>query len=320
MKIFQRCVGLVAGCLSLAVAAADYPAKPIRVIVPWPAGGSTDTLARIVGQRLTTLVGQPVVIDNRGGAAGTIGVDIASKASPDGYTITIVEAAHAIMPATTLKLPYDLARDLAPLTMIGVSPMIVYINAALPAKSLNDYIALAKAKPGLLPAAHTGIGSFTHLSLELLQTRTGTKFNQISYKGAAPALIELAGGQVDLYMATLASGAGTLRTGRIRAVAITGEKRITGLPDVPTLAELGIKDMVIEQWWMYVAPANVTNAILARLNKDLIAAIDHPSVRERVVDLAVDVSTTSRAQSKARIAAELERWAAIARNAGMKPE
>ena len=225
-----------------------------------------------------------------------------------------------IMPATTLKLPYDLARDLAPLTMIGVSPMIVFINAALPAKSLNDYIALAKAKPGLLPAAHTGIGSFTHLSLELLQTRTGTKFNQISYKGAAPALIELAGGQVDLYMATLASGAGTLRTGRIRAVAITGEKRITGLPDVPTLAELGIKDMVIEQWWMYVAPANVTNAILARLNKDLIAAIDHPSVRERVVDLAVDVSTTSRAQSKARIAAELERWAAIARNAGMKPE
>ena len=132
MKICVRTTFVVASLLSLAVAAAEYPAKPIRVIVPWPAGGSTDTLARIVGQRLTTLVGQPIVIDNRAGASGTIGVDIASKAIPDGYTITIVEAAHAVMPATTLKLPYDLARDLAPLTLIGVSPNLVYINAALP--------------------------------------------------------------------------------------------------------------------------------------------------------------------------------------------
>ena len=320
MNIFQRWVGLVAGCLSLAVAAADYPTKPIRVIVPWPAGGSTDTLARIVGQQLTTVVGQPVVIDNRGGAAGTIGVDLAAKASPDGYTITIVEASHAVMPATTLKLPYDLARDLAPLTMIGVSPQIVYINAALPAKTLNEFIALAKAKPGAIPAAHTGIGSFTHLSLEMLQMRTGAKFNQIGYKGAAPAMIELAGGQVYLYIATLASGAGTLRTGRIKAVAIAAEKRVAALPDVPTLSEVGIKDMVIEQWWSYVAPVNVPKAILARLNKDLVAAIDHPSVRERVAELAVDLGTTSPAQSKARIAFELERWAAIAREAGVKPE
>ena len=320
MNFLQRWVGLVAGCLPLAVAAADYPTKPIRVIVPWPAGGSTDTLARIVGQQLTTVVGQPVVIDNRGGAAGTIGVDMASKAIPDGYTITIVEASHAVMPATTLKLPYDLARDLAPLTMIGVSPQIVYINAALPAKTLNEFIALAKAKPGAIPAAHTGIGSFTHLSLEMLQMRTGAKFNQIGYKGAAPAMIELAGGQVYCYIATLASGAGTLRTGRIRAVAIASEKRLAALPDVPTLSELGIKDMVIEQWWSYVAPVNVPKAILARLNKDLVSAIDHPSVRERVVELAVDVSTTTPAQSKARIAAELERWAAIAREAGVKPE
>ena len=175
MNIFRCCVGLVAAALTLSVAAADFPTKPIRVIVPWPAGGSTDTLARIIGQRLTTLVGQPVVIDDRGGAAGTIGVDMASKATPDGYTITIVEASHSVMPATTLKLPYDLARDLAPLTMIGVSPQIVYINSALPAKSFNEFIALAKAKPGTVLAAHTGIGSFTHLSLELLQSRTGTK-------------------------------------------------------------------------------------------------------------------------------------------------
>ena len=320
MKNFQCLAGVVAACLPLAGAAADFPMKPVRVIVPWPAGGSTDTLARIVGQRLTTIVGQPVVIDNRGGAAGTIGVDIAAKANPDGYTITIVEASHAVMPATTLKMPYDLARDLAPLTMLGVSPQIVYINAALQVKSLNEFIALAKAKPGLIPTAHTGIGSFTHLSLELLQARTGVKFNQISYKGAAPAMIELAGGQVHLYIATLASGAGTLRTGRIKAVAIASEKRLDALPDVPTLNELGIKDMVIQQWWIYAAPVKVPNAILTRLNRDLVSAIDHPSVRERVAELAVDLATTTPAQSKARIAVELERWAGIAREAGIKPE
>jgi tripartite-type tricarboxylate transporter receptor subunit TctC len=306
--------------LPLAVAAADFPAKPIRVIVPWPAGGSTDTLARIVGQRLTTVTGQPVVIDNRPGASGTIGADIASKAIPDGYTITIVEVSHAVMPATTAKLPYDLARDLAPLTTIGISPMIVYLYAGSPAKSLKDFIALAKAKPGEIPASHTGLGSFTHLSLELLQTRTGTKFNQVSYKGAAPAMIELAGGQVQLGIFTLASAVGTLRTGRVTAVAIAGDKRVEALPDVPTLGELGYKDMVINQWWGYVAPANVQSAVAARLYKDLVTAIDHPSVRERVTELAVDVRTDSPGQFKAYIAAELQRWATIARNAGIKPE
>ena len=320
MNTFHRCAGFIAGLLPLAVAAADYPAKPIRVIVPWPAGGSTDTLARIIGQRLTTLVGQPIVIDNRAGASGTIGVDMASKASPDGYTITIVEVAHVVMPATTLKLPYDLARDFAPLTTIGVSPMIVFLNAASPAKSLKDFVALAKAKPGDIPAAHTGIGSFTHLSLELLQTGTGAKFNQVSYKGAAPAMIEVAGGQVQLGIFTLASAAGTLRTGRVTPVAIAGDKRVEALPNVPTLGELGMKDMVINQWWGYVAPANVEGATAARLYKDLVTAIDHPSVRERVTELAVDVRTMRPEQFKSYIAAELKRWATIAHDAGIKPE
>ena len=182
-------------------------------------------------------------------ASGTIGADIAAKANPDGYTITIVEVSHIVMPATTAKLPYDLARDFSPLTLIGVSPMIVFLNAGSPAKSLKDFVALAKAKPGGIPVAHTGIGSFTHLSTELVQTRTGAKFNQVSYKGAAPAMIELAGGQVQMGIFTLASAAGTLKTGRLTPVAIAGDKRVEALPDVPTLGELGMKDMVINQWW-----------------------------------------------------------------------
>ncbi len=320
MNIFRRYAVLVSGLLPLLAAAADFPAKPIRVVVPWPAGGSTDTLARIVGQRLTTITGQTVVVDNRGGAAGTIGVDMVAKAIPDGYTITIVEGAHVILPATTARLPYDLARDFMPLTLIGVSPQIMFLYAGSPAKSFKDFIALAKAKPGEVTASHTGIGSFTHLTLELLQSRTGAKFNQVSYKGAAPAMIELAGGQVQLGIFTLASAAGTLRTGRVTPVAIMGDKRLDALPDVPTLAELGMKDLVINQFWAYVAPVGVPAAIVARLNKDLVAAIDHQSVRERVTELAVDVRTTTSAQLKTYIAAELQRWATVARDAGMKPE
>jgi tripartite-type tricarboxylate transporter receptor subunit TctC len=320
MKKFCRYAVFACAILPLLAASAEFPAKPIRVIVPWPAGGSTDTLARIIGQRMTTVAGQQVVVDNRAGAAGTIGVDMAAKAIPDGYTITIIEGAHVILPATTARMPYDLARDFMPLTLIGVSPQILFLYAGSPAKSLKDFIALAKAKPGEVTAAHTGIGSFTHLTIELLQSRTGTKFNQVSYKGAAPAMIELAGGQVQLGIFTLASAAGTLRTGRIIPIAVMGDKRLDALPDVPTLGELGMKDLVINQFWGYVAPVNVPAPIIARLNKDLVAAIDHPSVRERAIDLAVEVRTTSPAEFKSYIAAELQRWATVARNAGMKPE
>ncbi|MGH8617945.1 MAG: Bug family tripartite tricarboxylate transporter substrate binding protein [Burkholderiales bacterium] len=320
LRRLYLCACLIAVLSPLAAAAADFPTKPIRVIVPWPAGGSTDTLARIVGQRMTIVAGQTVVIDNRPGVSGVLGADIAARANPDGYTITIVEASHVIMPATTAKLPYDLSRDLAALTLIGISPQIVFLNAALPVKTFNEFVASAKAKPGEIPTAHTGVGSFTHLMSELVQTRTGTRFNQVSYKGAAPALIELAGGQVQMAFFTLASAVGTLKTGRIRAVAIAGDKRVDALPEVPTFGELGYKDLVINQWWGYVAPVGVPAPILARLHKDLVASIDHPSVRERATDLAVDVRTNSPAQLKAFIDAELTRWAAVARGAGLKPE
>ena len=319
MNRWLHCACLIS-LLAVPAVAADFPTKPIRVIVPWPAGGSTDTIARVIGQRLTVISGQPVVIDNRGGAAGTIGANIASKATPDGYTLVIVEGSHLVMPATTAGLGYDLARDFAPLTLIGISPFVVFLHAGLPVKSLADFIAIAKSKPGLVPAAHTGVGSFTHLCIEMLQMRTGVKFNQVSYKGAAPAVIDLASGEVHMYMATYASGAGMLRTGRVRAIAVASEKRIAALPEVPTLAEIGIQDMVVTQWWGYVAPAKVPGAVLARLHKDLVAAIDDASVRERLTELAVDVTTSSPERLKAHIVSELQRWAAVARNAGLKPQ
>lgn len=314
------CACLIAVLAVAAAGAADFPTKPIRVIVPWPPGGSTDTIGRIVGQRLTAIAGQQVVIDNRPGAGGAIGAAIAARANPDGYTLVIVEASHVVMPATIARLGYDLAADFAPLTMVGVSPQILFMHAGLPLKTLADFVAAARAKPGQVPVAHTGIGSFTHLMTEMFQQRAGVKFNQIGYKGAAPAFIDLASGEVHMYMATFASGAAALRTGRVRALAVAADKRIAALLELPTLAELGIRDMVVTQWWGYVAPAKVPGAVQARLHKDLVAAIDHASVRERVTELAVEVATSSPAQLKAHIAAELKRWAAIAREAGLKPE
>ena len=312
------CACLIA-LLALPVAAAEFPTRPIRVIVPWPAGGSSDAIARIIGQRHAALAGQQIVIDNRGGMAGTIGANMASKASPDGYTLLTVEGAHVVMPATTANLGYDLARDFAPLTMVGVAPFVLFVHAGLPTKTLADFIAAAKAKPGLVPAAHTGTGSMTHLTLEMLQTRTGTKFNQVSYKGAAPAVIDVASGEMHIYMATYASGAPMVRTGRVRVMAAASEKRMPTLPDVPTLNESGVQ-MVVTQWVAYLAPAKVPAVIQARLYKDLVASIEDATVRERLAELAVDVSTSTPERLKAHIAAELERWAVVARGAGLKPE
>ena len=319
MNRWLYCAYLIS-LLAVPAVAADFPTKPIRVIVPWPPGGSTDTIARVIGQRLSAIAGQPVVIDNRGGAAGTIGANIASKATPDGYTLVIVEGSHLVMPATTAGLGYDLARDFAPLTMIGVSPFVVFLHAGLPVKSIADFIATAKAKPGLVPAAHTGVGSFTHLCIEMLQMRTGVKFNQVSYKGAAPAVIDVASGEMHIYIATYASGASMLRTGRIRVAAVAAEKRLPALPEVPTLTESGIKDMVIIQFFGYLAPVKVPPAVQARLHKDLVTAIDDASVREKLTELAVDVTTSTPERLKAHIVAELQRWAGVARSAGLKPQ
>ena len=312
-------VSCLIASLALPAIAADFPSRPIRVVVPWPAGGSSDAIARVIGQRHSALAEQPVIIDNRGGGAGTIGANMASKATPDGYTILTVEGAHVVMPATTAGLGYDLARDFAPLTMVGIAPFVVFVHGALPAKSLAEFIATAKAKPGLVPAAHTGVGSLTHLTLEMLQTRTGVKFNQVSYKGAAPAVIDVASGEMHLYTATYASGAPMVRTGRVRVIAAAAEKRMALLPDVPTLNELGVP-MVVTQWVAYLAPAKVPGAIQKRLHKDLVAAIEDATVRERLGELAVEVSTSTPERLKAHIAAELQRWAAVAHAAGLKPQ
>ena len=300
--------------------AQSYPDRPVRVIVPWPPGGSTDTLGRIVGQRLTQLLGQNVVIDNRGGGAGAIGIETASRATPDGYTVAIIEVAHALLPVTRARLPYNLLSDFAPITTIGSSPMILFVGSTVPAKSVSELIALARTKQGALLMANTGPGSVSHLTSELLQQRIGTKFTQVGYKGAGPAFIELAGGQVQAYCATLASGSATLQTGRIAALAVAGKKRLDALPNVPTLSETGVPDVVVEQWWGFVAPMKTPPDALARFHRDSVAAINDPQVRKRIGDLAVDAGSSTPQAFRTFLEAELKRWARVAKEAGIQPE
>lgn len=300
--------------------AQPYPDRPVRIIVPWPPGGSTDTIGRLLGQRLTQLLGQNVVIDNRGGGAGAIGIEAASRATPDGYTVAIIEVAHALLPTTRARLAYNLQKDFAPITTIGTSPMILFVGATVPVKSVSDLLALARTKQGALLMAQTGNGSVSHLMSELLQQRTGTRFTLVGYKGAGPAFIELAGAQVQAYGATLASGSATLATGRIVALAVAGKKRLEVLPGVPTLSESGVPDFVVEQWWGLVAPARTPPDALARLHRDSVAAIADPQVRKRVSELGVEPESSTPQAFRAFIDTEISRWARVARDAGIQPE
>ena len=319
-NVLAAVAAIVSALAAAGGAAQPYPNKPVRIIVPWPPGGSTDTLGRLLGQRLAPPLGQNVVIDNRPGGAGAIGIEIASRATPDGYTAAIIEVAHALLPTTRARLPYDVLKDFTTITLLGASPQIIFMGGTVPAKSFPDLVAFARTKPGALLMAHTGQGSISHLTSELLQQRTGTKFTQVGYKGAGPAFIELAGGQVQAYCATLASGAATLATGRITALAVAGKKRLEALPAVPTLAEAGVPDFVVEQWWGVVAPARTPPEALTRLNREITASLQDSQLRKRLADLAVEPASGTPQTFRTFLEDELKRWARVAKDAGIQPE
>lgn len=303
---------------------ASFPDKPIKIIVPWAAGGSTDAIARAVAQRMTETLGKPVLVDNRPGASGQIGTDAAAKSAPDGYTLTIIELPHAIAPAVVSKLPYDLLRDFAPITLLGASPLILFVGAgsSADAKSYGDFIKLAKAANAAPAIAHSGQGTVSHLAAELLAAQTRIKFNMVPYRGSAPALVDVAAGTVAAHFATLASGAPLLSASKLRALAVTSDKRMPGAntKDTPTLAELGVKGMQINQWWALVAPATTPLAVIERLRSEALAALAHPSVRERLSTLGVELKGSSRDELRGFVRAETQRWGEVARGIGLQPQ
>jgi tripartite-type tricarboxylate transporter receptor subunit TctC len=310
---------LAGAALISASAHAAYPDKPLRLIVPWAPGGSTDAIARAIAQRMGETMGQSVVVDNRSGASGRIGTEAAAKAAPDGYTFAIVELPHAIAPAV-FKMPYDLLRDFTPVSMVGTSPLMLFAGATYKNGDIKGFLKNHRNSKVPLALAHSGNGSISHLSSELFSTATGIKVNAIPYRGSAPALTDVAAGQVDAHFATLASASSLLGANRISALVVTGNTRLAGLPDVPTAREAGMEGMQFNQWWALVAPATTPIEIVERLRSEAVAALAHPSTRERLTTLGIELKGSSRDELRAFMRSEVDRWGAVVRKAGIKPE
>lgn len=309
--------------LGSAPAWAAYPDKPIKIIVPWATGGSTDAITRVLAQRLSEGLKQPVVVDNKPGGAGHVGIDMAAKSAPDGYTLAIVELSHVYAPAVVANLPYDMLRDFTPVTLVGTSPMVLFTGVGPENSDFKTFLKTASTTKGGPPAmANSGTGSISHLVGELFSQETKIKFNMVPYRGGAPAMVDLAAGQVSSYFATLATGASLMSAGKVKALAVTGRKRsdVPILRSLPTMTELGLKNMDVAQWWALVAPATTPLEVTERLRLELLTAMSDFKVVERMSALGVEMKGTSRDQLRGFLRAESERWRNLARAVGLKPQ
>jgi tripartite-type tricarboxylate transporter receptor subunit TctC len=308
--------------LALAVpsAAEAFPDRPITMVVPYAAGGSSDILARLLGERLARTLGQPIVVDDRAGAGSRIGTELVAHAAPDGYMLLLADMPHTIVPAIQKGVRYDPVQDFTPIGLIGTASMVLFVHPAVPAATIQDFVALAKADPGRITVASGGIGSTTHLTAELFQQGTGTKLLHVPFRGAGPALTDLMAGHVQSGFTTLATASAALESGAVRALAIAGGQRLASRPAIPTLREAGI-DLVVEHWWGVLAPAGLPPAVAARLTAELRAVLDTAEFATRLAPLGVapthvapDVAPD---QFRALIASDTARWADIVKAAGI---
>ena len=318
------CVIGVLLCAACPVAVAQgYPAKPVRLVVPWPPGGGIDTVGRWMAQKLADPLGQQVVVDNRGGQSGVIGADHVAKSPADGYTIMVhTITGHVINPAFYGKLPYDTERDFSSVTLIASAPHIIVAHPSLPVKTLKELIALAKARPGQIDFASFGAGSTSHLSGELFKSMTGVNLVHIPYKGGGPALIDTLAGHVPLYFSGLPASLPHVRSGKLRGLAVTGAVRSKQIPEMPTVDEAaGTKGYVSELMYGVLAPAGVPREIIARLKSEFVKILNMPDIRERLASIgAGDPVINTPEQMDAYVRSELPKWAKILRAAGIKPE
>ena len=298
-----------------------YPSRPLRFIVPFPPGGSTDIYARIIGPRLADTLRQQIVIDNRPGAGGALGADLAAKAPPDGYTIWLGQTNNlAIGPAMRTKNSYDPVRDFSPITLLMQAPQVMVVNAGSPITSIKELIAAAKSKPGTLTFASAGIGSSGHVAGELLNQAAGVNITHVPYKGASPAMIDLRGGRVTFLATSLASAAQFVKDGKIKGIATTGLKRARLMPDVPTVAESGVPDFEVASWHGMLAPAKVPREIIARLNREIVAILDKPEVRDALLSEGGDITPGTPEEFAVFLKSEAQKWAKVIKQAGITAE
>jgi len=316
VQVILACAAVV---VSSVAEAQTYPLKSVRIIVPFPAGGATDIMARLVAQRLSEMWAQQVIVDNRGGAAGTIGSDLAAKSAPDGYTILVgTSSTHAIAQSLYAKLPYDSVKDFAPVIGLATSTIVLSTHPSVPAKSVRELIALAKAQPNALSFASSGSGGVSHLVAEMFKSQAGIQMLHVPYKGDTQALADLVGGQVSLEFGTALSFIPHIQAGKLKALAVTSLARSPVMSDVPTVAESGLKGFEALQWYGLFAPAGTPREIVARINADTVKTLRTNDMKERLAKLASDVVANTPDEFAAFQKSEINKWAQVVKQSGAR--
>ena len=322
MKRIVACCGLTVFALAAlpAYSQTPYPARPVRLIIPFPPGGGTDTMARGIAPKLSEFLGQQVVPENRGGAGANIGAEVAAKSPADGYTLMLATITNAIGATLYQKLNYDLVRDFAPVTQLATTPHVLVVHPSVPVKTVKDFTALAKSRPGQLSYSSSGSGSAAHLAGELYASLTGTKMVHIPYKGGGPSMIALVGGEVSVCFATMPSAVGYVRSGRLRGIAVTTDKRSPSMPELPTIAETGVKGYEAGSWYGLSAPANTPKDIIARLHAETLKVMALPDVKDRLFKAGFEVVTSTPEQFGAFTRDEIQKWGKLVKATGLKAD
>ncbi|MBI4189313.1 MAG: tripartite tricarboxylate transporter substrate binding protein [Betaproteobacteria bacterium] len=317
-------VALCFGLWSLAAApdasAQGYPNRAIRMVVAFAPGGASDTNARIVSQKLSEQLAVPVVVDNRPGAGSMLGTEIVARAAPDGYTLLTASAELSINPSLQPKIPYDALKDFAPISQTVSSQYALSTHPSVPVKSVKEFIALAKARPGQLNYGSSGVGSANHLAGALFQEMTGTKLVHIPFKGAGPATIALMGGEIDFMFSSTTAVVAQVKLGRLRAIAVTGPKRFSEMPNIPTVSEAGLPGFVVTGWFGVVAPAGTPREIINKLGAEIVKVVQQPAVQERFASLGTVPVGSSPQEFAAFLRAEIEKWSRVVKASGARPD
>lgn len=303
---------------SASLAAADYPAKPIRLVVPWPPGGGTDVFARLIAQQMSEDWKTAVVVDNRPGAAGNIGAEMVAKAPADGYTIMLATITIATSPAMYKSLGFDPIRDFAPITLVAGVPHVLVVNSSLPARNVRELVALAKREPGKLNYASAGVGSPFHLAAELFKLLSGTDIVHVPYQGGGPAVTALLSNQVQLTFANMVAVLPQVRAGKLRALGVTSAVRSPSAPDIPTLAESGVPGYDFSSWFGFFAPAGTPAEVVTSLNREIVSTLKRDQVRNKLTAQGADIVGSSPEEFSKYVAAETEKWAKVIKRAGIK--